>query len=504
MSTSRPRYALFLSLAFGVALALVSCGRQADPVLDVSLDGSPDTLDPHATSGTLTFQALKSVYDTLIEPDQDGQLIGALATSWSISPDGLEWSFTLREGVSFHNGDQLTSSDVQATFNRLLEPERASPNAGDFEAITQILAPDAQTVVFRLSQPFSPLLASLASGWGAILPASLIESGHDFGTEPVGTGPFTLVEWVRDNRIELRRNPTYWMADRPSVERVVIHSIPERAVQVEGLLRGDLDVVMAVDSTDVERVTSSARTRVEQIPTALVQVMAINTQRHPFTDLRVRQALNLAIDKQRVLDVAYGGGHVVGTFMDSGDPYYVDFTDLYPYDPQRARELLEDAGVGQETRIELVLPQIYEAHVRAGQIYQEMLTQVGLNVEIRLVDWSFWLEQVYGQARYDLTVIGHTGKLDPHGRLNGYGTDSMYVRWGRPDVAALIRRASLTTGFEARKQLYDQVLRVMAREVPFVFVGTSNRSLGLRESVTGFRVTPKLDTPDFRWVQMES
>jgi peptide/nickel transport system substrate-binding protein len=229
-------------------------------------------------------------------------------------------------------------------------------------------------------------------------------------------------------------------------------------------------------------------------------VMAINTSRPPLNDLRVRQAINYAIDKQAALDVAYGGGEVVGTFMDYNDPYYVDFTDIYPYDPDRARQLVQETGVGN-VELEIALPQIYDPHVRAGELYQEMLERVGFNVKLKLVDWSTWLSEVYTAANYDLTVIGHTGKLDPDGRLSGYGTGASYVRWQSPETAALIRQAARTGDVAERKALYARVLENMAREVPHVYVGTSYRYIATRSNVSGFRMDVKLDTFDFRYTE---
>lgn len=497
------------TLSIAVVLALVvggaayARGDLEANVLNFALSGNPDTLDPHATAGTLTFQAVRSVYDTLAEPDADGRIVPALAESWVVSGDSLTWTFKLRRGVAFHNGDPFTSADVKATLERVRDPEMASSKAGEYEAIESIDTPDPYTVVIRLSEPYAPLLSTLASGWSAILPKSLIDAGHDFGSEPVGTGPFRFVEWVRDNRIVYEKNEDYWMSGYPKLDMVIMNIVGERSVQVQALLAGELDAIYNVNQEDVPMLERSPNVTVEKRLTALVMVMALNNSRPPLDDLRVRQAINHAIDKQTALDVAYGGGQVVGTFMDSGDPYYVDFTDLYPFDPARARSLLQQAGVDEDRVFQMVLPQNFEPHVRAGEIYHEMLKNVGLNVELRLVDWPTWLSDVYRGGNYDFTVIGHTGKLDPDGRLGGYGTDRTYVRWVNPEAAQLFDRASKTVGFENRQPLYARGLEIMAREVPFVFVGTSYRYVATRSIVSGFIMDQKLDTFDFRYTRKQ-
>jgi peptide/nickel transport system substrate-binding protein len=500
--------ALLALLMIGLAAGMLAAGGQPEAkkqqVFNFALQGNPDTLDPQKTAGTLTFQTLKSVYDTLVEPDQTGKLVPALAEKWDISADGLAWTFTLRRDVVFHNGDKLTAKDVKATFDRLLAKETASPKVGDYKALTGVEAPDDYTVVFRLSQPNAPFLATLASGWSAILPKSLIDAGHDFANKPVGTGPFSLAEWVRDSKVVLVKNPNYWMPGLPKLDGVTINIITEQAVMLQGLISGQIDGAYPIDSKDVPTLEQNPGTKVQAKLTAMNHVLSINCSRPQLSDLRVRQAINHAIDKQKVLDVVYGGGKVIGTFMDYGNPYYKDFTDLYPYNPDKARQLLKEAGVGPDRVFELALPQNYELHVKAGEMYQAMLTQVGMNVQIKLVDWSTWISEVYTKANYDLTAIGHTGKLDPDGILGGYGIpEKRYVRWSNPRAAELIVQAAKISGFEERKKLYDEALELMAREVPFMYLGTAYVYNGLRKNVEEYRLTPNLDTFDFRWTELK-
>lgn len=489
---------LALSLFLIGALAAVPDIAEAK-TLNFALSGNPDSLDPHKTSGTLTFQTLKSIYDTLAEPDMKGKIVPALAQRWEVSDDALTWTFYLRKGVVFHNGDKLTSKDVKATLQRITDKATASPNAKEFGAISAIETPDDHTVVLKLKEPHSPLLASLSSGWGAILPKGLIDGGHDFAAQPVGTGPFKLKEWVRDSRIVLVKNGAYWMQGLPKLDQVNMNIIPERAVQVQGLISGQIDAVEFVDQDDIPLLRASPDVRIDEHLTALIMVMPMNCSHPVLKDIRVRQAINHAIDKQKVLDMAYGGGKPIGTFMDYGNAYYKDFTGLYPYDPEKAKKLLAEAGVGKDTTLEMFLPQNYEPHVKAGEIYQDMLSKVGLNVKIKLVDWSTWISDVYRGAKYDLTVIGHTGKLDPDGTLADYGTESRYVKWINPQAAELSQKAKTIAGFENRKKLYDEVLELMATEVPFMFLGSSFRHVAYRKNVSEYRMTPKLDTFDFRW-----
>lgn len=478
-----------------------------EQILRFALSGNPDTLDPHATSGTLTFQVIRSVYDTLVEPDADGRIVPALAEEWTVSPDGRVWEFTLRRGVRFHNGDPLTSADVKATFERLVSPEMNSGKAGEFAAVESIDTPDSRTVVFTLDRPQAAFIASLASGWGAILPKSLIEAGHDFGREPVGTGPFVVVEWIQDNRIVMERNPEYWMAGAPSIDGVVINIIGDSAVMVQGLMSGDFDAIESVGSQDIPMLEADPGVTLQRGLTALVEVLAMNTQRGVLADTGFRQAVAMAIDKEAVMEIAYGGGPIVGTFMDVGNPYYVDFTAMWPYDPQRARAAVASSPYNGETLV-MRVPENYDAHVTAAQMYQEMLEEVGINVELQLVDWSTWLGEVYrGDRDYDFTVIGHTGKLDPSGRLgntaeSAYGSGASYVQWVNPTAANAIGQAAVVSDLVERRRLYTTALEEMAREVPHVYVGSNYRYLATRSNVRGVRQDTLLDTFDFRYVEI--
>ena len=489
---------LVLALVFalgGTAFA------QGSGILNFGLSGNPDTLDPHKTSGTLTFQVLKSFYDTLIEPDTTGKLVPALAESWTVSPDGLTWTFKLRQGVVFHNGQTFTSKDVKATFDRIKSDALASPKKSEFAPIKTITTPDAATVVFTLGSSYAPLLASLASGWGAILPSGLIESNHNFASEPVGTGPFKFLKWVRDNKITMSRNDNYWIKGLPKLLAVEFNIVPERAIQIQGLLSGAIEAVEFVDPEDLPQLQANPKVAIKKELTSLIMVMAMNNSRPPLNDLRVRQAVNFAIDKQLVLDVAYGGGKVGSTFLDTGNAYYTDFSSLYPYNPEKAKQLLKEAGVGNK-EFTIHAPQNYPLHVKAAELYQQMLEKVGMNVKIQLVDWSTWLSSVYTGGNYDFTVVGHTGKLDPDGTLAGYGTGK-YVKWINQPVADMLKKAVTISDFTARKKLYTEALEIMAKEVPFVYLGTSYRYVATRSNVVDFRMTPNIDTFDFRWTELK-
>ncbi|POR04633.1 hypothetical protein AU468_03165 [Alkalispirochaeta sphaeroplastigenens] len=466
------------------------------------ISGDPDTLDPHATTGTLTFQTMRSVYDTLVEPDQEGAIVPALASSWDVSDDGLRWVFELRRGVTFHDGQEFTSRDVQASLERLRDPDFASPSAHEFSVLHEVITHGPWRIELVLAEPHAPLLATLASGWAAILPADKIARGHDFGAEPVGTGPFRFQRWLRDSEILLSRNDSYWIEGAPILEEVQFRVITEQAVMAQALARGRIDVADIVVEPELSFLRNTDAVKLYESTSALVMVLAINTRRAPLDRLEVRQGINAAIDKQATLDIAYAGGEVSGTFMDVSNPYYEDFTHLYSHDPDFARDVAEKTSFDRD--LVIVLPQNFEPHVRAGELYHEMLRRAGFPVRTQLVDWSTWISDVYRGGQFDLTVIGHTGKLDPHGRLARYGTAETYVGWEDEETAGAIDEARRTLDPGKRRDLYRVALERMARELPFVFVGSPYRYVGLNAALEGFFMDSQLDTPDLRRVRFPS
>ncbi len=480
-------------------LVLVLLGAASAQSITVATAAQPDTLDPHVTSATSAFQSAKSIYDTLVEVDREGLIVPSLAASFTTSADGLTWTFDLRDDVLFHDGTELDAADVAASLERLRA--EGSPKRDEFAMIDDIATPDDGTVVLTLATPAPALLASLASGWGAILPSEKIASGHDFGNAPVGTGPFVFERWVRDAFLELSANPEYFQG-APAIDGVTLRFVPDGAVQLQGLRTGEFDLATALSPADFDAVRANADLVLEQGPSGTVLVGSINNRRPYLDDARVRQALNLAVDAETVLEVAYGGGVPGGTFIEAGSPWLPDAIEPYGYDPERARALLAEAGVPADWTIDLALPQPYETHVLAGQMIQDMLGDVGVNVDVRVVEWGVWLGEVYGGPRdFDMTVIGHTGKLDPTGRLNGYGhPDRTYTGFDDADAAGAIDLAATTTDLEARADLYAQALTDMHEAAPFVYLGTALSTYARAADVDGFWITPLLDTYDFRSV----
>ncbi|HLW59136.1 MAG TPA: ABC transporter substrate-binding protein [bacterium] len=495
------RRALVLLAAVCLAALAPHPAESRGGTLNFAISGGPDTLDPQRTAATLAFQMMKSLYDTLVEPDDHGVLVPDLARSWAMSPDGQQWTFALRPGVHFHSGKALDAQDVVATFTRILDPKTASPKRGDYAAIERVEAVDPLTVRFVLTQAFAPFLAALGQGWGAILPKDAIASGDDLGSRPVGTGPFRIMEWSRDSYLRLGKFDGYFAKGEPELDGVTFRFVSEGPVKTAGLLTGEYDVVDAVDPLELPKLERDTRVTIVRRQSSTVNVVAINNARKPYTDVRVRRALWYAIDRAAVLKTAYGpGSSPVAEFMDALSPYYVDLGDPYPYNPAKAKLLLAEAGYPSGFSTDLALPQPYATHIKAGELVQAMLGSVGIQAKIRVVEFGFWLSRIFGGPHdYDLTIIGHTGKLDPDGRLAGYGDPARsYVQYSNPQVAALIDAGRFTLRADLRRRTYADALRRMTQDAAMVYLGEPEDLLAMRRGVRGVKEMYAIDTYDLR------
>ncbi|HID08631.1 TPA: ABC transporter substrate-binding protein, partial [Candidatus Micrarchaeota archaeon] len=382
--------------------------------LVVAVSTEPPSLDPTtnpAAAIDLIFH--HNLYEGLVKVNAEGDYVPCLAISWEVSGDGLVWTFRLREGVLFHDGTPFDAEAVKASFLRHMDPETPHPHPEYYEEITEIRVLDERTMQFVLERPVPYFLAILAQADSVIVPTKS-RIGRPLSEHPVGTGPFRFVEWRPGIEIVLERNPDYYLPWIPMLDRVVFRFIPDDAVRVMALRAGDVDVAVDVSPQLARELERDPRFRVISGPMNLVQILAINNARRPFDDIRVRRAIAHGIDREKIIElVSLGYGTPIGSHITPGMPYYVDLTGLYPHDPVKARELLSEAGFPNGFDTTLTLPSNYEFHVRTGEVIAAQLSVVGIRARIELVDWGTWLERVYAQADYDLTVIGHVGRLDP-------------------------------------------------------------------------------------------
>jgi len=445
----------------------------------------PDTLDPHRTGAAVTGQILRNCADPLIAKDFQGNYVPGLATEWNISEDGLTWAFTIRDGVTFHDGNPVTIEAVKASFDRILDPATIAGVAGGLMplgATTEITGDN--TIQFNLVEPFAPFFENLtASHLGPVSIAAVEALGDEFGQRPVMTGPWYVDEWRAGDRIVLKRNPDYawapeFLHQEPAgafIETITFRSIIEEASRVAAFEAGELDQV-AIPATDVARLLENPDFNIVNYKRKGMTVVEFNTTRAPFDDVLVRRALHYAVDKDYVLDVALEGfGEVANGFLSPTIFGYWDGIAEYApsYDPERAKELLAEAGWtdtngdgtldkdGTDFSFMLTITpgQVNES---AAQVIQSNFADIGVKMEIQSMEFATLLD--YAQAaEHDAEMIGYTYS-DPdiaylwfHSSQAGSGLNMNHTK--DPELDAKIELGRTTTDLEARAEVYADLQR---------------------------------------------
>lgn len=479
-----------LVLLGSVFACLTAMGRTD---LTIVVPDEPPSLDPTANASAAIDQILnQNVYEGLVRVTPRGEIEPALAERFEVSPDGKTYTFSLRKGVFFHDGTPFTASDVIATFERNMIPEGMHPHPEYYAYIEWMETPDPYTIVFHMTETDGAFLSLLALGDSVILPevysASLV-------THPIGTGPFRFAGWVVGESLRLERFSDYYREDCGLIDEVVFRFVSDSATAYAALMSGDVDVLAKVPAEAAIGVADDPRFSTVAGPQNLVQIMAMNKERAPFSDLRVRQAIAHAVDRDAIIDgTMHGYGIALGSHMTPASAYYVDLTDLYPYDLTEARRLLTDAGYPEGFSATLTLPQNYEIHVRTGEILADQLARIGIDLRLEVVEWGQWLSRVYGQADYDLTVIGHIGKLDPGAMLSNYGagSESYYYRRGyrNVDLDAVLAEGRSTVGGTRRAEIYAQAQEIIARDVVNLFIQDPYQIFVARQELQGLETYP--------------
>jgi peptide/nickel transport system substrate-binding protein len=386
-----------------------------------------------------------------------------LAESWTVSPDNLVYTFKLRRGVRFHDGSDFNAADVKFTFDRAMAPDSTNAQKWIFAPIAGIETPDPATVTITLKQPSGNFLYGLAWGDAVIFaPDSVVNNK----TNPVGTGPYRFQRWNRGDRIELVRNDAYW-GKVPAISRATFRFIPDAQAQVSAIRSGDVDALSNLAAPEAaDQLKSDGKLKVVVGNTEGETILGINNGKPPFSDVRVRRALAHAIDRKAVIEGAMSGyGTPIGSHFSPNHPAYVDLTGMYPFDPAKARALLKEAGFPNGFDATLRLPPPPYAR-RSGEIVAAMLGQVGVRVTIEPIEFAQWLDQVFRNKNYDLTIISHTEPLD----IGIYARDDYYFLYKNPAFKALMARIDTTVDEAERNKLYGDAQRMLAEDCVNVFL----------------------------------
>lgn len=460
-------------------------GNTGKDTLKIAYTADPEGLDPQRTAAVSTLEVTSNIYDTLITCDADWNLIPDIAKDWKVSDDGLEVTFYLNEGVLFHNGRQMTADDVKYSFERLKEAE--SPKASMYENIVGIDVIDSNTIKFKTEKLDVDLLCSFAYPWTVIVPE---ESADELKTNPVGTGAYKFVEWTPQESVKLVRNDDYF-GQKANIENVEFKLIPDATSQLAALMVGDIDITeVTADQIDVLNDTDGVKGY--SVPINSIQILALNQENEYLSNEKVRQAIAMAVDKDEIINtVVWGNGTKIGSHLPVSSPYYVDTTDTMPYNAEKAKELLTEAGYPEGFTISLKLPKSYQTHVDTGQIIADQLSKIGITCNVEVIEWAAWMSDVYTDKKYDMTVVAHSGRLDPYNFLARYkSTSGDYLSLLSGDVDTLLDEALQEQDEAKRKEIYAEIQKVLAEEVPCVYIQSLYKFYGLSDHVEGFEEYP--------------
>lgn len=459
-------------------------------VMAIGVD--PDGLDPQRTAAAATFEITNNVYDPLIRVTIDDELVAGLAESWETSDDGLSMTFHLREGVVFSNGNPCDADAVVASFERLQSGD--SPHLSQYGGYT-FEAVDDSTVLVTSAELNVAMDTDFAYAWSAVVDVTAADT---LANRPVGTGPYVVSQWVPQQSIVLETNPSYW-GDTPPTPTVELRVLPDPTSQATSLRAGDVDLMHVDEYTQIDQFSGDDAFQVLPFTMNGVQLMAMNCANEALADVRVRQAINMAVDKDALIEAVWWGyGEKIGSHYPPVLAGYVDCSATYAYDPDAARALLEEAGYAEGLTLRMRLPESYPTYVDAGQIIADSLRQVGIACDIEIIEWSTWLDEVYAGRNYDLTVVGHTGRLDPATLLARYASDSSenYFNYASDEVDDLLARYGGELDAETRMGYVERIQEVLAEEVPALYIQTPVMVYLAKAGVEGFALYP-LDIFEF-------
>ncbi len=452
--------------------------------------GEASTLIPILASDSASHSVAGLIYNGLIKYDKDLKIVGDLAESYDISPDGLIIKFKLRRNVTWHDGKPFTSKDVLYTYHVIIDPKTPTAYSEDFRQVASVTATDSHTVIVRYARPFAPALAS----WGvSILPSHLLD-GYDItksplARKPVGTGPFRFKEWISGQKIELVANQQYFEG-RPFLDRYMFRLIPDTSTMYMELKAGGIDE-MALTPVQYARQTNTNRFKAAfnkyRYPSNGYLYLGYNLRHPTFKDKRVRQAITAAINKDELIQgVLFGMGlKADGPIIPGRWAHNPDIREI-PFDPALARRLLAEAGWqygpdgmlqkdGNPLRFTILTNQGNQQRLMTAQIIQQRLKQVGIDVKIRIVEWAAFLKEFIDKGNFetvllawltsqdpDMYDIWHSSKTKP-GELN-------FIGYNNPEVDRLLEEGRSTFDLERRKKAYFRIQDILADEQPYTFL----------------------------------
>jgi len=444
-----------------------------------------DSLDPHKMVSAGTREVMFNVYEGLVKPDTKGNLIPAVASEFKISDTGNTFTFTLRDGVLFHNGNPVTANDVCYSIKRAAGLDTGTPLIDGFSAVESVEATDDKTVVVKLKEPNIEFLA--------LFTAAIIPDGNDPSKEMIGTGPFKYLSRSPQENIIIEKFDKYW-GTPAYVDKVTYKVIDNAETLVMSLRSGALDLVAHLTSAQVKELGDSFT--IAEGTMNLVQAVYLNNTSEPFSNIKVRQALSYAIDRTMVMDyLADGRGAAVGSSMyPAFQKYFLpELVDYYKYDTAKAKQLLSEAGYPDGFEMTITVPSNYQPHVDTAQVIAEQLKLIGVTANIELVDWETWLSRVYLGRDYQSTVIGvDASMMTARAMLERFTSDSgsNFTNFSNPEYDSVFKEAIDCTDDAKQVELYGKLQTILTEDAANLYIQDMCDLVAMGNGVNGYEFYP--------------
>lgn len=443
------------------------------------------SLDPHVDTDAGTRDVVFNLYEGLVKPTSDGGFIPAVASDYIISDDAKTYTFTLRDGITFHDGTPVTIEDVKYSIDRYAEIQGESSAFSSL--VDSVEVQDDKTLVVNLKESYSEFLPMMTI---AIIP----QSNEDPAGNPIGTGPFKYVSYTPGQNMELEKYDGYWQEGVPSLDSVEFKFIADVDTAFVELQAGTIDILKYLTAAQAETLGDEDY-NIVQGSMNLVHAMYLNSAYEPLSKTEVRQALCYAVDRDAINNFIFGGkSHIIGSHMiPAMSKYYEPEAEtVYSYDPEKAKELLADAGYADGFDLEITVPSSYSQHVDSAQIIADELSQVGINVTLNQVEWSTWLQDVYKGGNFQATVIGFDGTLAPSDWLKKYVTDDAknFMHYSNTEYDDVFNTAYTTVDDDVKVENYKKAQMILAEDAAAVYIEDPANLVAVSKKFGGYTFYP--------------
>jgi len=452
-------------------------------------------LDPHLTTALNSELMFQHVYSGLLQTTDRQEIAPDLAESWEVAPDGLTYTFKLRPNVKFHNGRTVNVADVVYSFDRIINSK--GPWSARFRDIDKLETPDDRTVVFKMKTAFAPFLSVLATAKAAIVPKEEIEKHGDLQKVMVGTGPFKFVEYRPGTGLKLARNPDYFLPGIPRVETMEIKVIPDEVTRIAALRTGEVDLTQITDPLSRNILARDSSLKLQVVPMLRRNLVVLNAKRAPLDDMRVREAIALAIDRNEIIQLALAGlGEVSGPFPNGLAAWVRPLSEIPFYnkapDIEGAKKLLAEAGHPNGFSITTYASPQYRAQIPIAEILQRQLKKIGIDFKIEVIEWGVLLDR-WGKNNFDTLTMNYAGRSDPYfytfERLHSKSPGNA-SRLEDAEIDRLSEAGARTFDPAKRKEIYDALQIRMAETSALVYLTTETELFAMKDTVQGYRGMP--------------